>query len=156
VASPRFCTVTLRDAERGAALESVTVRPSVWLPLATVVVFHENDAVVAAGGRREDLSAVDAEAIGVGRGAAAGGEADGDGAGDGGAGGRAGERRGERGWRRAFCTVTLRDADAEPLWESVTVSPEGVAAVGDGRGVPAERRGSSHWWSWRRPGRRRR
>ena len=42
-----FCAVTLRDADAEPLWESVTVSPSVWLPLATVVVFHENDADVA-------------------------------------------------------------------------------------------------------------
>ena len=42
-----FCTVTPREVEAEPLCESVTVRPSVWLPLATVVVFQANDADVA-------------------------------------------------------------------------------------------------------------
>ena len=43
----RFETVTLRVADPEPPAESVMVRPSAWLPLATVVVFQANDAVVA-------------------------------------------------------------------------------------------------------------
>ena len=42
-----FETVTPRVAEAEPLAESVTVRPSAWLPLATVVLFQANDAVVA-------------------------------------------------------------------------------------------------------------
>jgi hypothetical protein len=42
-----LATVTLREAVAEPPAESVTVRPSAWLPSATAVVFHEKDAVVA-------------------------------------------------------------------------------------------------------------
>ena len=42
-----FCTVTLREADAERLWASVTVSPSVWLLLATVIVSHENDADVA-------------------------------------------------------------------------------------------------------------
>ena len=42
-----FETVTLRVAEAEPPAESVTVRPSVWLPSANGMVFQANDAVIA-------------------------------------------------------------------------------------------------------------
>src|SRR5256885_14850999 len=44
-----FCTVTLRVAVAEPPAVSATVRPSVWVPAARPVVFHENEAVVAGG-----------------------------------------------------------------------------------------------------------
>src|SRR5262249_7720603 len=42
-----LATVTLREAVADPPAESVTLRPSVWLPSDTAVVFQENDALVA-------------------------------------------------------------------------------------------------------------
>ena len=42
-----FETVTLMVAEAEPPAESVSVRPSVWLPSATGMVFQANDAVIA-------------------------------------------------------------------------------------------------------------
>ena len=82
------------------------MRPSAWLPLATVVVFQANDADVAPVVVEKTCVPSTAEAIGVGRGAAAGGEADGDGAGDRGAGGGLVNDAASGGGGEPFCTVT--------------------------------------------------
>src|SRR5688572_27319057 len=113
-------TVTVRVAEDAAPVESVTVRPSVRLPLATVVVFQENVAVVElvvvvktcepstvsryANGATPPLTAMPTLTVALTVAPAAGLVKDATGA-------------------VPFCTVTLRVAVAEVPAVSVTVRP---------------------------------